>query len=139
MQPHLLIAIDPGVNTGLAILRMPEKQLTLWTVKIHRAFEIVLEMQLMHDIEVTIENPNLWTRFKDTHGIPGKLMGAGSIKRDYKAWVDFLEDHKIKYKAVRPDKTRNKMAKQHVLFKRITNYKLRCSEHARVAALLVWK
>jgi hypothetical protein len=139
MTERILIGVDPGRHTGLAFFDPDKKTFTLSTLKIHQAFEEVLKMQQFVDVEVTIENPNLWTHFKDTHGTMGKVMGAGSIKRDYSAWVDFLEDKKIPFKSVRPDKTRNKLAKRAVLFKRITNYKLRCSEHARVAAMLVWK
>jgi hypothetical protein len=139
MNPRILIGIDPGKHTGLAFFDPDKKTLTLSTVKIHQAFEEVLKMQQFVDIEVTIEDPNLWTHFKNTVEAKAKLQGAGSIKRDYSAWVDFLEDKKIPFKSVRPDKTRNKMAKRAVLFKRVTNYKLRCSEHARVAAMLVWR
>jgi hypothetical protein len=140
MIAKITIGIDPGRNTGYAVYNHGERNLsTLETLKIHQAFERILYLNETCSVDVVIENPNLWTYFKDSKEARAKLQGAGSIKRDYSAWIDFLEDYSIPYKSVRPDKTRNKLATDINLFQKITGYKEKCSQHARVAAMLVWK
>jgi len=137
-EPKYLIGIDPGVNTGFAIYEKGSKKLILRTLKLHQAFDQV--RQLKDRIQtVVIENPNLWTHFsKQDKAVSARLQGAGSVKRDFKAWEDFLTDEGISFRSVRPDKNRNKMATDIKVFGFITGYKDRCSEHARVAAMLVY-
>lgn len=139
MSKKLLIGIDPGRNTGFATFNPEERKLDLYTLKLHDAFFQIDKLHDCFDLEVAIENPNLWTHFKDNKAAKAKLQGAGSVKRDYSAWADFLDDYKIPYRAVRPDKTRNGYAVDAALFAKITGYTKKSSEHARVAALLVWK
>lgn len=140
MVNQLLIGIDPGRNTGFAAYNPDKRSLTLRTLKIHQAFEQVNELNKFFHLTVVIEDPNLWTHFsvKDKKA-RARLQGAGSVKRDYSAWVDFLKDRGIPYRAVRPDKNRNAYAYDKQLFQKITGYTETCSEHARVAAMLVWK
>lgn len=135
----LLIGVDPGTHTGIATYDIENNSLILSTMKLHEAFRQIAKMNQFWDLEVVIENPNLWTHFKDTKEAKAKLQGAGSVKRDYSAWVEFLNDYGIPFTGVRPDKTRNSYAKNQTLFQKITGYTKRCSEHARVAALLVYK
>jgi hypothetical protein len=139
MSKKLLIGIDPGRKTGLAVYDPEKKSLLLDTLKLHEAFRQVSKLRDLYDVEVVIENPNLWTHFHNVKNAKAKLQGAGSVKRDYSAWTDFLEDYGIPYRAVRPDKTRNGYAYDRELFTKITGYTKKCSEHARVAAMLVWK
>jgi hypothetical protein len=139
MSKKLIIGIDPGRKTGIAVYTPETKSLILGTYKLHQAFDQVKKLNQHFNIEVVIENPNLWTHFQNVKNARAKMQGAGSVKRDYSAWTDFLDDYKITYKAVRPDKTRNGYAYDVELFKKITGYTERCSEHARVAALLVYK
>jgi hypothetical protein len=138
MRKKIFIGIDPGVNTGLAMYTPAEKKLELFTVKIHEGFDTVAKLAPFFDIEVVIEDPNQWTHFQNSKDAKAKLQGAGSVKRDFSAWRDFLNDWKIPLRAVRPDKTRNLYAKQVGMFAKITGYTKRSSEHARVAGLLVW-
>ena len=137
---HYRIGIDPGRNTGLALYKTETRSLVaLRTVKIHEAFRQVLDLAMQFNVEVVIENPNLWTHFHKTKNAKAKLQGAGSVKRDFSAWQDFLKDHGIPYRTARPDKTRNSFAVDNKLFTSLTGYTERCSEHARVAAMLVWR
>jgi hypothetical protein len=138
-RSKLLIGIDPGVNTGFAAYDPIHKTLDLQTFQLHRAFIEVTRLMELHDLEVVIEDPNLWTHFQNSKNAKAKLQGAGSVKRDFSAWRDFLNDWKIPFTAVRPDKTRNSYADDETLFTKITGYTKRCSKHARVAALLVYK
>lgn len=139
MSKKVSIGIDPGRNTGFAVFNHERRGLNLRTYKIHEAFLEIVKMLQFFDVDVVIENPNLWTRFRDSKEAGARLQGAGSVKRDYSAWVDFLEGFNIPYKSLRPDKTRNSIATDINLFQKITGYTGRCSQHARVAAMLVWK
>lgn len=131
------IGIDPGVKTGFAIYNKATRELQLYTLKLHKAFDMV--RQLKPSIAgVVIENPNLWTHFSNSNQAKAKLQGAGSVKRDFKAWDDFLKDEGISFTSRRPDKHRNKLATDNDLFNRTTGYNKKCSEHSRVAAMLVY-
>lgn len=131
------IGIDPGVNTGFAVFDLVTKELELYTFKIHEAFDKIRELK-SNIVSVVVENPNLWTHFGNSKDAAAKKQGAGSVKRDYSAWSDFLESEKIEFLGLRPDKNRNAYAYNKDLFFRTTNYTKRCSEHARVAAMLVF-
>jgi hypothetical protein len=132
----IYVGIDPGVNTGLAIWNKGENKLELKTVKLHQAFDIIRSIKAQINALV-IENPNLWNYFTDHKAARARLQGAGSVKRDFKAWQDFLADEQIPYCAVRPDKKRNALGTNKDHFARITGYTGQSSEHARVAAMLI--
>ena len=139
MRNKIIIGIDPGVKTGFAMYTPKDNKLELFTYKIHEAFDVMAKLAPFFDLEVVIEDPNQWTHFQNSKDAKAKLQGAGSVKRDFSAWRDFLNHWHVPFKAVRPDKTRNGYAKDETLFQKITGYTKRCSEHARVAALLVWR
>lgn len=132
----LFIGIDPGVHTGFAIWNKSEKKLELKTIKLHQGFDLIRTLKA--DIStVVIENPNLWNYFTDHKAARARLQGAGSVKRDFKAWQEFFADEGIPFIAVRPDKKRNQLAENKDHFARITGFKGQSSGHARVAAMLI--
>ena len=137
------IGIDPGTHTGLALYYPTKaKKLYLYTLKIHEAMEKINDMfsDYYTEIElVVIENPNQVRFFSDKRKANAQAQGAGSIKRDFKIWMDFLADKKIKVVRAAPSKQRNGYAKDLKIFERITGYGRRSSEHARCAAMLIWK
>lgn len=140
VKKKILIGIDPGKNTGFALFDPVDRSLTLQTLSLHKGFFEVLRLRNYFNIEVVIENPNLWTHFSpNDKTAKARLKGVGSVMRDYSAWTEFFEDYGIPYKGVRPDKTRNGYATDTKLFQKITGYNSRCTEHARVAAMLVWR
>jgi hypothetical protein len=139
MRKKLFVGIDPGVHTGFATFDPEKKELELFTYQIHQAFDHLQKIAPFIDLHVTIEDPNQWTHFKSYKEAKAKLQGAGSVKRDFSAWRDFLNDWEIPFTAVRPDKTRNNCATNKELFRSITGYTKQSSGHARVAALLVWR
>jgi hypothetical protein len=139
MRTKIFIGIDPGVKTGFAMYTPNKKTLELYTYKIHEAFDVVSKLAPFFDLEVVIEDPNQWTHFRSYKEAKAKLQGAGSVKRDFSAWRDFLTDWDIPFTAVRPDKQRNAYATNEAMFKSITGYQKRSSGHARVAAMLVYK
>jgi len=131
----ILIGVDPGVKTGFCLYDTAQKKITtLETLKIHQAFFLIHQLTTEQDIKVYFED----ARQRNWFGTSGreKLQGAGSIKRDCKAWQDFLEDEGIEFEMIPP---RNNMTKTKAdFFKSITGWTERTSEHARDAAMLVF-
>lgn len=137
------IGIDPGVSTGYAAWDAAERKLAeVQTLKIHKAIAFVLELHytgLLHS--VTFEDARLRTWFGKMDREQAKYgaavrEGAGSVKRDCSIWADFLGDHGIAYKAIKPQAGATKWKADH--FARVTGWTGRTSEHARDAALLVF-
>lgn len=134
----LLVGIDPGVKTGFCMINADSRKVEmLATLKIHDAMDIVRGNK-DSIYKVFIEDPNMWTHFTDKNA-KKRLQGAGSVKRDFGIWKDFLEAYGIKFIALRPDKRRNEFAYNIDLFKKISGHEGRCSEHARVAYMLISK
>ena len=132
--------IDPGVNTGLALWRDGELKV-VETVNIVRAMGRVLAAwnQCDEDITVVFEDARQrqWLpRERNASEYRGKLMGAGSVKRDCEIWEEFCDVYQIKCEAVRPRAGMTKWDAD--TFARMTGWKGRTSNHARDAALLVW-
>jgi hypothetical protein len=133
-----MIGIDTGVNTGLCVWdRFGKRIRHLATVKIHKAMEAV---KYWHDtnpgaVMVRVED----ARKRNWFGEKGaqQLQGAGSIKRDAKVWEDFLDDMGVDYEMVAPKNNKTKLSSE--LFKKMTGYAGGASEHARDAAMLVYK
>ena len=67
----------------------------------------------------------------------GKLMGAGSVKRDSAIWREFCSFWGIPYVAVAPRAGMTKWDAKY--FAKVTGWTGRTSEHARDAALLVFQ
>ena len=140
----ICIGIDPGTHTGVAVWDSREgKFLSLETLPVHRALEIVKEMaspfwhmdKLYNEkIEVVFEDARQRTWFGrgDTNA---KAQGAGSVKRDCSIWEDFCKDYGIPFQAKHPVKGATKVSAEY--FKMISGYQGRTSEHSRDAAMLV--
>lgn len=132
----LLIGIDPGVNTGIAMYDVRSKSLTaLHTFTAVQAEEMVKRM--------AVEGRQVLVRFEDARlrqwfGKSGReqLQGAGSIKRDCQRWEEFLTYYDIPFEEVAPRNNRTKMTADE--FKRLTGWQERTSSHARDAAALVF-
>lgn len=129
------IGIDPGTKTGYAVYDTEAKQLeTVETTKLHLAFTKVLDLHNSEDVVVRFED----ARLRKWYGNAGreKLQGVGSVKRDCKAWEDFLQDYSIEYHAVPPSNNMTKLTA--ASFKQITGYQGKTSEHGRDASMLVY-
>jgi hypothetical protein len=129
----ILIGIDTGVRTGYAI-SVDGEFTTIETTKIHRALQYVLSLSYDNEIFVRVED----ARKRRWYGTSGKekLQGAGSIKRDASIWEDFLKDNKIPHEMVAPKNNKTKLSEE--VFKRITKWDGRTSEHSRDAAMLIF-
>jgi len=136
----LYFGIDPGVNTGLALWQ--DGQLAVVeTVNIVRAMARVLTAYEQADEPITVvfedARQRQWLpRERNASEYRGKLMGAGSVKRDCEIWQEFCEAYNIRYEAVPPRAGATKWNAE--IFRRITGYTGRTSNHARDAALLVF-
>ena len=134
----IYIGIDPGQANGFAIKK--DGVLKLRTLKLYELFEEIDSIAgLRAEILVHIENPNLWTYFKNSTRAADRLQGAGSVKGTYSHITEFLEARGIDFVGLRPDKNRNAYgeAKNRELFNKMTGYTGMCSTHARDAAMLI--
>lgn len=131
----LLIGIDTGTHTGLAV----------WDVESQRlvAVETTTISQAMVSVKWFAERSEVFVRFEDARqrkwfGRAGReqLQGAGSIKRDCSIWEDYLTEQGIPFEMVAPKHNVTKMSAE--AFKRITGWAERTSEHSRDAAMLVY-
>lgn len=130
------IGIDPGVKTGVAVYNSETGKLILRTLKLHEAFDQVLRFKNIFGVElVRIED----ARLRKFFGNSGRevLQGAGSVKRDCVAWEDFLKDHGFDFQLLSPKQKGAKVSAEY--FTKLTGFTDRCSQHARDAAMLVYK
>jgi hypothetical protein len=132
---RLIVGVDPGTHTGFAIYD-GEKFRCVETMT-HCA--AVVHLQIMAEARsvalVVYEDARLRTWF----GAKGKeaLQGAGSIKRDCSIWAEWLALWGVPYLAVSPQSKGAKLNAEQ--FRRLTGWEGRTSEHARDAAMLVFK
>lgn len=132
----LLIGIDPGTNTGVAMLHVSHGMLGfVGSVMIHQAFAIIEGYtETGMKIKVYIEDSRNVSR---AFGGAAKAQGAGSIKRDCNIWEDYLIDSGIDYQFIRPGK-RSNLKMESSAFAKLTGWKGRTNSHGRDAAMLVF-
>ena len=129
----IVIGIDPGTNTGFAVWNLKDKAFELITTySIHRALEMVSNSKL-ELIAVIIEDARL-RKFFGGKDMSAQAQGAGSIKRDCSIWEDFLTEYEIPFILKAPQNTKVPEA----VFKKMTGWDKRTSNHARDAAMLVF-
>ena len=134
----LYIGIDPGVNTGLAVWdghRFTE----VVTASIVGAMRIILQYAAEHPVTLVVEDARkrkYLPRERSNAEYRGRLMGAGSVKRDCAIWEEFAAyyDILIEMPAPRPGLTKWDAA----YWEKVTGWKGRTSNHARDAAMLVF-
>jgi hypothetical protein len=133
----MLIGIDPGKKTGLAAWLPEEDRFqeirTCTIIQAMRFCQLAIRDGIK--IEIWFEDARQRTWF----GKAGReqLQGAGSIKRDCSVWQEFCEQYDIPYRAIKPQAGGTKWTPEY--FKRVTGWAARTSEHARDAAILVFK
>lgn len=136
MSATLIVGIDPGVHTGLAVWDAAERR--LHDVASHGIVEAMVRVEGIHRQGllrmVVFEDARLRTWF----GNKGReaLQGAGSVKRDCQVWAEWLGHLGCPYKAVSPQSKGKKLDAPS--FERLTKWDRRTNEHARDAAMLVW-
>lgn len=136
----IFIGIDPGTKTGLAVWNTTGEKFTkIVTTSIVDAMQIVRRYASLVDTRLVMEDARQrkWLpRERSNSEYRGKLMGAGSIKRDCEIWQEFADFYQIPLTLVPPRKGLTKWDAQ--TFARLTGWTGRTSNHARDAALLVW-
>lgn len=135
--------IDPGEHTGVAMYD-GSQLVEVTTVQIHRALQMVasfVEVAQANGIPVKVVFEDARKRRwlpseKNASEYRGRLMGAGSVKRDCTIWEDFLKDLGVDFIAQAPRAGMTKLSPES--FARLTGWKGRTSNHARDAAMLVY-
>lgn len=136
----LRIGIDPGRHTGFAVWDSSKQEFAeLSTLMIHEALMRVYQLSQENEICVIFEDARqrkFLPREKSVSEYRGKLMGAGSVKRDCVIWEEFLSQLGVPFTMKAPAKGATKWDNN--IFQAITGWKGRTSNHARDAALLVF-
>lgn len=134
----VFIGIDPGVNTGLAVI-IDGKYVYIKSHSILMSMQYIQGLLELFDpkcVEMIVENPNLRSYFGNTGR--EKLQGAGSIKRDYSIWVEFSKTNNIKMAGVSPKEVGSSFDNV-IIFKNATGWDKQTSKHARDAAKIIYK
>lgn len=137
----IYIGIDCGVHTGFAVWDDTSNTfLEVSTYKLWQAlFAVKRYADTYKDVTIVFEDARQrkWIpRETSESEYRGKLMGAGSVKRDSKIWEEFCTDNHIPFEADPPRPGLTKWDAKY--WAKVTGWKGRTSEHARDAALLVW-
>lgn len=142
--PPVHVGIDPGVKTGFASYEPDRRALTaVHTLAIHEAMDLVRELHQSGRLaSVTFEDARLRRYFgaadaRMKRSGAGIREGIGSVKRDCSIWEEFLAALGVQFFAVRPAAGMTKW--DAATFERVTGWKGRTSNHARDAAMLVWR
>ena len=136
----ILIGIDTGVNTGFAVAADRGNGGELEQV------ESLLITQAMGKVKELIEkwgNENVCLYIEDARqrtwftGGREKAQGVGSVKRDAQIWEDWCKEQEMNYLMIHPAANATKTKAD--VFKKRTGWVERTNEHARDAAMLVFK
>ena len=142
IEDMIYIGIDPGVNTGFAVWDTKKRALRIVaTFSILEAMSYVATCRevIDPDCHIVFEDARKrkWlSRERNLSEYRGKLMGAGSIKRDCEIWEEYCTERGIPFTAVPPRKGVTKWDAEQ--FNKMTGWTGRTSNHARDAALLVF-
>lgn len=135
-----MVGIDTGVHTGFAVAldegqggRLIEVNSLTITQSMSRVKELC---DLYGQAEVCLYIEDARQRKWFTGGRE-KAQGVGSVKRDAQIWEDWCKENKINYKLIHPKDNCTKYKAD--TFKKLTGWLGRTNEHARDAAMLVFK
>ena len=137
----IYIGIDTGVHTGVCVWD-GKHIVRLETLKVHEALQLVQDIAHANEVggvKVIFEDARQrkWIpREMSNSQYRGRLMGAGSVKRDAVIWEDALTDWGVEFEAVAPHAGATKWSAE--AFAKVTGWEGRTSDHARDAALLVF-
>ena len=133
----LLIGVDTGVHTGIAVWDSGRKcLLNVSTTNVIRAMFVVLDYRSRYNGDITLRIED--ARQRKWFGRAGReqLQGAGSIKRDCQIWETFCEELGIDAQFIAPKNNITKLTAEQ--FNTITGWQGRTTEHSRDAAMLVF-
>ena len=138
----LVIGIDPGLHTGLAVWDTSSRQfLEIRCSGIVDAMDYLDRLRAEKGIGLVVfedARQRTWIpREKDLAQMKGRAMGAGSVKRDCSIWEEWCKARQVQYIASRPKNGMTKLTDAY--FRGITGYDRRTNEHGRDAAMLVFQ
>ena len=138
----IVVGIDPGCNTGLAVWDTSHRQfLDIRCSGIVEAMRYLQEFQADRQIGLVVfedARKRKWIpREKNLSEFRGRAMGAGSVKRDSSIWEEWCNTFAIPFIAVPPRQGMTKYSDEY--FRGLTGYDRRTNEHGRDAAMLVFE
>lgn len=138
----IYIGIDPGVNTGFALVRDGKLE-TVCSFTAVQAENVILAELKGDEVFVYVEDARLMGAIPSKYRHKGKdgqdakkEQGVGSVKRDSQRWHEWLIHHNIPHMLVSPRANRYKKCDAD-LFKRLTGWEGKSNEHGRDAACLL--
>jgi hypothetical protein len=137
----IVVGIDPGVNTGLAVWDTSTRQfLDIRCSGIVDAMRYLAELQEQRQIGLLVfedARQRKWIpREKDLKQFKGRAMGAGSVKRDCSIWEEWCQTYRIDCVKTPPRQGMTKWTD--AVFRGVTGYDARTNNHGRDAAMLVF-
>lgn len=135
-----LIGIDTGVKTGFAVAADRGKGGELEQVE---SLSITQAMSKVKDAVQTWGAQNVCLYIEDARkrtwftGGREKSQGVGSVKRDAQIWEDWCKEQELNYLMIHPAANATKTKAD--VFKKRTGWIEGTNEHARDAAMLVFK
>ena len=137
----LVIGIDPGLHTGLAVWDTSSRQLLdVRCSGIIDAMRYLRELQETRGIGLVVfedARKRKWIPREATISeARGRAQGAGSVKRDCAIWEAICRDYRLPFDALPPKAGMTKLSAD--AFARLTGWATRTSNHARDAAMLVF-
>ena len=138
----LVIGIDPGLHTGLAVWDTSSRQfLEIRCSGIVDAMDYLDHLRSERGIGLVVfedARQRTWIpRERDLAQMKGRAMGAGSVKRDCSIWEEWCKARQVQYIASRPKNGMTKLTDAY--FRGITGYDRRTNNHGRDAAMLVFQ
>jgi hypothetical protein len=143
MNNRLIIGIDPGLNTGVAVAE-GGRIIELRTCGIAPAMFFVLGLHrdsMVDSILVMVEDARQRSYFgavdkKMAKYGPGVREGAGAAKREASIWDEFLEARLIPHQMIPPIRGGTKLTA--AKFLALTGCDHRSSVHSRDAGVIAW-
>lgn len=137
----IVVGIDPGMNTGLAVWDTSHRQfLDIRCSGIVDAMRYLAELQQTRQIGLVVfedARKRKWIpREKNLSEFRGRAMGAGSVKRDCSIWEEWCNTFAIPFVSPPPRQGMTKWTDES--FRGVTGYDRRTNQHGRDAALLVF-
>lgn len=136
----ILIGIDTGVHTGFAVAidrgnGGELQQVSCVTITLAmQNINSLIDLHGKESVCLYIEDARQRTWFT---GGREKAQGVGSVKRDAQIWEDWCKENQINFKMIHPKNNSTKYKAD--TFKKITGWTGRTNEHARDAAMLVFR
>lgn len=139
-EPHLIIGIDPGKQTGIAVFHTATSELMIVeTLDFWSAYEWAIKYYITGDLkQLVIEVPDtkhIWQKPASTpKALQRQGVNVGSVIREAQLLADGIERWGVDVKRVNPRKKVDAKT-----FKDYTGWTGRTNQHERDAAMLCYR